>query len=102
MSETLKKDALTMLFIHSKQVEVWAEMVLDVNKSANFDFKFKLKNLYAQSKLFNKFISTDKKVEDEVYELSAQVSDSIIELAKMEKEDLDEVIKLIESKRVRK
>lgn len=97
------EEALLMLTLHSKQVEEWSNYILNepLFKSwAKYQAKFKVSEAHLSCRGLNKFLLTDDTGD---YELSAQLSDTLLKMAILKSDKLKELTdyidKFVESNR---
>jgi len=87
------EERLTMLTVHSLQTEAWAESVL-IDPRCKQDFKVLVKAARAACARLNQY--TQSHVDNDSYELSAEISDNLLVLARLTPEQLDKVTQLID------
>lgn len=85
-----RDDVGIMLVIHSLQTEAWSDLALE-NKDCKQEFKFRAKALNVAAKQLNKFME----ITNEDYEISAEVSDSLLKMAKLPVDKLHELSEII-------
>lgn len=83
-----KNEQLIMLMIHLLQVEAWSETIMS-DPSCLQKFKFLLKDVKNSSSLLNKYMQNW--LDEDFYEISAEVSDSILKMIKLPEDKLIEL-----------
>jgi hypothetical protein len=82
---------LLMVFGLTHQLSVWLRFMVDMN-DAKRDFKYNSKLL---ADMCDKYIANYKAMDEQIYEHSIQISDLFETIAKMDQEDINRVIGLI-------
>lgn len=88
-----KTENIAMLLIHSMQVESWADMIKVNNPAYKQEFKMRTEALLNHSRLFNKYMT--QYVNDELFELSAVISDSLMKLFRLPPDKVDELTEIM-------
>jgi len=89
-----EKEHIAMFLIHSMQIEAWAETIQLNSQVYKHEFKAKGGALINTSRLFNRYM--EQYLKDDIFELSAVISDSIESLIKLTPEKRSELTDIIE------
>jgi hypothetical protein len=87
--------SIGMFISHLKQVEQWGTLFVHLNRPKE-KFKMLCNNVITSTKQLNKFLAD---YDESSYELSAELSDNILEIAKLPEEKRNEVYDLIKKLR---
>jgi len=88
----MKDTELIMVLLHSMQAEAWSDQILEHSNTIQ-EFKYRLKNLRNHSKLFNDYCV--KVMGSDAYEVSAEVSDSFLQMAKLPMDEIEKLTQII-------
>jgi hypothetical protein len=91
--KTQQDIALMMLYLHSKQCEMWSKFIQEEMKVIH-EFKFRINQLYASSRAVVNYSEKIMKADD--YETSAEISDSLYKMAQLPNEKIQELSNIME------
>ena len=85
-------EELAMILIHSLQVEAWCDSIVG-GKHYKQEFKSRVNDLRKSSHLMNKYLQSF--LEEDEYELSAQISDSLLKMTRLPSDKVEELTEIM-------